>query len=472
MSSNKKTRNIINNGANYLGTQVDRKFIDNINNEINNTIEEIRKTVDKHYQPDVLKTLYKTKGFVAEDYLAGTFNADVAGKCGKNIEAFVIKKNDPIIDIIIENNKEISEWQVKYYKTALDTAKAISNPKYTGIGKIGPTEQLEGIQSEARRLALKNSLTREEMYNAYEDTSQNIKDKLYSDIYESKTLTEESSRKLVKDIYNDEFDPAEYNLTTIDFIDFETVLSKVYEAGANAAIVTAMLKLVPNLYTIISELINNGEIDMQQIKELGLSGLSASANGFIRGSVAASITLSSELGILGEFLKEMDPLAIGSATALAMNSMHNTFGLIKGELTPQEYAGACIRDIFISSFSYGGVILLTSITTKVLGVLLGNMLGSVIGIYMYNKCKDVALGLCINNGFSFFGVVKQNYRISKEILDYAGLNTFEPSKCTLNKYTANRVRINKYVAKKYIPSKIEMPILRRGIIGINEVGYI
>lgn len=376
------SKSIINNSANYLGTQVDKKFIDNINNEINNTIEEIRKTVDTHYKPDVVQTLYKTKGFVAEDYLAGTFNIDVAAKCGENVKAFVIKKNDPIIDIIIKNGKEISEWQVKYYKTALDTAKAISKPKYTGIGKIGPTEQIDEIELESHRLALKNLLTREEMHNAYKDTSKNIKDKLYNDIYESKKLTEERSRKLVKDIYNDDFNPKEYDLTTIDFIDFKTVLNKIYKSGANAALVTTILKLVPNLYTIITESINTGEIDIEQIKELGLSGLGSSVSGFIRGSLAASITIASELDILNGFLKELDPLAIGAATALAMNSIHNTFGLIKGELTQQEYTDACIRDIFISSFSYGGVILLSSITTKMLGVLLGNVLGSVIGIYI------------------------------------------------------------------------------------------
>ena len=49
------------------------------------------------------------KGFVTEDFHAGTFNADVAAKLGDTSKTFALvdKTNDPVVDINIHSNGRV-----------------------------------------------------------------------------------------------------------------------------------------------------------------------------------------------------------------------------------------------------------------------------------------------------------------------------------------------------------------------------
>lgn len=80
------------------------------------------------------------KGDLAEVYHTETFNIDVAAKSGENVEAVYPRTTngpDQSVDVRVHHNNDQFDYQLKYYKSGEDTAKAISNPKYKNLGNIG-----------------------------------------------------------------------------------------------------------------------------------------------------------------------------------------------------------------------------------------------------------------------------------------------------------------------------------------------
>jgi len=106
------------------------------------------------------------KGDIAEPWHAGTTNIYAVAKGIEGIDA-IVPRDISVYDIIAFSPTEFLKAQLKYFKTPEDTAKAISNPKYDGLIKIVPSDQLEAVKEVAYQLYLNNLHKRPEMANQY-----------------------------------------------------------------------------------------------------------------------------------------------------------------------------------------------------------------------------------------------------------------------------------------------------------------
>ena len=107
-----------------------------------------------------------------------------------------------------------------------------------------------------------------------------------------------------------------------------------------------------------------------------------------------------------------------------------------------------------------------------LGFMLGSFVGSVVGAFTYDGVYSATLSFCADTGFTLFGLVKQDYKLPKSVLKSLGVKTVEVKKCHLQKATIRRMKTLKLTQKKMQPKAVEVIPLRRGVIGVSQIGYI
>jgi hypothetical protein len=128
--------------------------------------------------------------------------------------------------------------------------------------------------------------------------------------------------------------------------------------------------------------------------------------------------MSCRTGLLGSSLRTVSPEFIGVATAVAMNAIHNGIGLASGRITQAEFAEVCLRDVVVAGMGLGGAYLGQSlIPIPVFGALIGNLIGTSIGGFVVAGAERVFLSFFVEKGYTFFGLVKQDYGLQEGTLE-------------------------------------------------------
>ena len=149
-----------------------------------------------------------------------------------------------------------------------------------------------------------------------------------------------------------------------------------------------ILKIGPQISSLLMEMINQGFVDQEDFEKLGFSALSTSAESFMCGAVSAGITATCQAGLLGKAWMNVDPSLIGVLTTLTLNAFQNSFELVGGKITPMEYADRCARDVVVSSISFVSGQLVSAVLKNALGAasqaiipipVIGFMIGSFAG---------------------------------------------------------------------------------------------
>ena len=78
------------------------------------------------------------------------------------------------------------------------------------------------------------------------------------------------------------------------------------------------------------------------------------------------------------------------------------------------------------------------------------------------------MSFCIDTGFTMFGLVKQDYTLPEDVLEYIGIDVFQYEKF-LQKEGFAPLNFNR---RKFEADTLEIHILRRGVIGVSEIGYV
>jgi predicted transcriptional regulator len=450
----------------------------------------------------------KLKGDVAEFWHSGTHNIDAAVKDVKARTS--VDRNNTFASSDISSNFN-KKFGVKYYKDGVSSAKAQStsyfqrymeykaetnsnisfsdflkqrnisendvlmhDPIYHGQIRIIPKEQLEAAQEFLKRKIAEETNTRPELVKKYQETLEMLEIKIKSNQgSESIALTEKEARKLAELAKKGEFDPAEYGLTTEELIKFKYIMQQSLKAGLSAATISMVLKIVPELYKIIDNLIKTGEISIDDIKNTGFVALSGGAEGFLRGSISAGITIACLSGQFGTVLKSVDPTIIGAVTVIALNTIQNSYKVARGKMTKEEFTDACMRDLFVTTCSLVlGSVTQGFIEIPVLGYLIGSFIGSIAASFIYDTAYKTFLSFCCETGFTFFGLVDQNYELPIGILKKMGIKVIEYKKFSPKKLDVQRLNIARIKLSKIKLETLEITFIRRGVIGVNKIGYV
>lgn len=472
------------------------KYIEKINLQIDKLYEDINSFKGFATDPKQLQ------GDIAEFWQADTFNIKAALNGSKN-RAYVDRSNSySSVDV---STSWGDKYGLKYYSEASASAKAqaksvferfkeyqyqggkddllkflndrgysdemvLNDPIYSGQKRLIPADQLEEARKWLSQKIAKESVIRPEQVKRYEDTLQFLTDKI-SDGQgnESIELSREEAQKLAQLAKNGDFSLEDYGLTTEDLVNFDMILQEAFKAGMSSAIISTVMKVAPEIIKALSKLIEEGNIDKEDFDKMGFVALSGSAEGFVRGTVTAALVASCEAGLLGNAAKNIDGNAIAMAVVIVMDTMKDAYLVACGKMTQEALAEALVKRTYIATISYvSGTIVQTILSEiPVLGFMLGSFVGSVVGNITYNIGYSRVISFCIDTGFTMFGLVKQDYKLPNEVLEMIGLKIIEPKRLEPKRLEPKRLE-----PKRLEPKRIDIMFLRRGVIGVNVIGYV
>lgn len=487
--------------GNFVGVSEGVRYVDSVETEITKLVKNLNQFSSNKAGVATLK------GDVAEFWHAGTFNINAVVK-GSN-HRVEVERSHELGSVDIRGKNFESKFGLKYYKNGAESAKqqaksifekfqeyksnggkeslenylqkrgysadkVLSDPLYAGQYRVIPSDQFKAATEWLERRIKEESVKRPEEVRRYQETLDMLRSKVSDNKgNESIELTETEARKLAQLSKEGDVTAEELNLTTEELIRFKDILRQSCKAGMSAAVITMVLKTSPEILKAIHYLIENGEIDEEQFKVLGFKALTSSSEGFIRGTVSAAITGSCKAGLCGSALKSLDPSVIGATTVLVMNSMKNSYKVAIGEMSRTQMVNELIKEMFVSTCALSmGAAGQSFIQIPLLGYMMGSFVGSLAGSIFYDAAYSPVISFCVDSGFTMFGLVEQNYELPEEVLKEIGIEVFEYEKFDYSSVETETFQFATFTPERVEEKRIDMVFLRRGVIGINCIGFI
>ena len=269
--------------------------------EINDAIDRLAQSINEH--PHINLNVEQFKGFVAEEWHAGTFNIDALRKESEH-RAWTLQDNGyGSVDVETNFGKEYS---LKYSNTAKDAEnmQAALNgdtrlPKYQGQERLIASEQVEEAKSWAHRRSLKDIENRPDVSKSHMDTEEHLVGKISDgEGVESSDLSIKEAKRIAKEAKDGGVDLEKRGYVKDPLLDEVRInyVNQAMKAGLTAATITAITQIVPELYKAVDYLIKHGEIDLNGLKKSGQKVISASGEAFLRGSVAYGVEMAIQNG--------------------------------------------------------------------------------------------------------------------------------------------------------------------------------
>lgn len=487
--------------ADSIGVFEGEKYIEDVNSEITKLVKDLNKFKNNKASIDTLK------GDVAEFWHAGTFNINSAINKSKN--RVQVDRSNAFGSVDISGINFAEKFGLKYYKDGASSAKqqsksiferfneyksqggkdnidiylenrgynidtVLNDPVYSGQHRVIPTEQMEEAVAWLTRKIEKESKTRPEQVERYKETLSLLTDRLRDkEGNESIVLMEKDARNLAQISKEGNVTSEELHLNTEELIKYSDILKQAYKTGLTSATISMILKVAPGVLNALIYLIKTGEIDKEQFEKVGFAAVTGAGEGFIRGTISAAITASCKAELCGNTLKIIDPSIIGAVTTFAMNTMKNCYKVSIGEMSRRQVTSEMIEEMFITTCALiVGSISQSFIEIPVLGYMLGSFVGSLAGSIIYSSVYMPVISFCIDTGFTMFGLVEQNYKLSEEILKEIGIEIFEYDKFNYNKFELEQFEVSNFSQEVFEPANFNFIFLRRGVIGVNCIGYV
>lgn len=499
----------------YIGGQLSHQANQPYLNAIQEQIDKLTKAIN-NYQGNANPQL---KGYVAEAWHTYTFNIDSAAKQSE-VRAEQVQSNGlGSVDVSVGDQY----YSLKYYQTGAKSALAQAHSleyayqryihnlgegseiptrkDYLKMNGIDPNTnmQLGMYEGQARLIssdqikdaidALNKKIQRDlnNLDNPHRvETAQRlieVRDKLTTHLSgpngeQSLELTEKDSRVLANQAKEGKFDPSRYDITLAKKADVMLICGNAMKAGLNAAWISALLKMIPELVTIIKQAIQEGYLDLNDLKNAGKTGIVGAKTGFLNGVLCAAITSSSQLGYLGDAMQKLSNSAnfvpgIGVAVTLLVQAVSDGIKCAKGEISETQYAYNINRDLYVGVGGLvGGLALQAIIEIPVISYAVGSMIGSLLGGFVFTTKEQVMMSLCVKHGYTVFGLVEQDYTMPEEVRKKLGFPVYGHEEYQFEKYEFKTYQPQTYEMQKYDWKRMDCIILKRGVIGFRKVGYV
>ena len=244
--------------------------------------------------------------------------------------------------------------------------------------------------------------------------------------------------------------------------------------------ITMAIQLAPDIYKAIDYLIKHKELDVQQLKAMGKKAISSAAEGFLRGSVSFSLVTLCKTGKFGAALKSADPMMIASTVAIVLETIKNGIAVANGKMTAREMGGAFVDSVittvgFVAGMQIGAQIggaigQAIGFQLPILGYIIGSLVGCAFSV-AYNYGKKKLISFCVDTGFTCFGLVEQDYTLPPEILEEMGVDIIPIQRTDVSRTNVQTIQLDNGIGRTNYET-IDIKLVRRGVIGVNKVGYV
>lgn len=426
-------------------------------------------------------------GFLAEEWHARTFNIDaIADGSAHRAERLGVTGYGSV-DIQTNFGENYSG---KYMATAEKsaTAQATLNRDtgaalYEGQKRLIPTDHLDGAKAHAHQQALRNSEIRPDVANAYSDTENQLVDRIKdADGHESRALSKSDDLKMARDVKNDRFTAEKYGVDLESVIKADYIIDHALKAGCTAAAISMAMQITPEIIKAIDYLVKNGELDLKQVQKVGTKAISSGAEGFLRGSIACTLQILCEQGVLGEAFVNASPTIVGAVVAIVLQTAKNSILVAAGKMSARQMGSSFVESVIVSA----GFIVGLKVGQQIGGAIgqaigvaipgLGYAIGSLIGCtcaVVYQVGKKQLISFCVDTGFTCFGLVEQDYQLPEEVLNDMGLDLAEIDYAPIERAQVDRTEVDSNIGIDIANLEtVDITMIRRGVIGVNKVGYV
>lgn len=296
---------------------------------------------------------------------------------------------------------------------------------------------------------------------------------------ESKELSIKEAKQIAREAKKGGFDPEKHGFSKDPLFDEVRIkyVDQAMKAGLTAAAITAITQIVPELYKAIDYLIKNGEIDLNGLKKSGKKVISTSGEAFLKGSIAYGVEMAIQNGVLGEALKQVNPSIIGVAVTVVFGTIKDSILVAAGKMSSKEMGMHFVDTVVVSSgylvsMKIGGAIAQALFPELPgIGFAIGSLLGCSVAV-VYNIGKKKLISFCVDTGFTCFGLVEQNYELPEEVLHEMGVETIPVPRTQVERIDVPRTQIMGAGVETSEYETIDITVLRRGVIGVNKIGYV
>lgn len=449
-------------------------------------------------------------GYVAESRISGTFNINAAIKNSSfHTHVGISERHDLASPDIISNWNE--DFGLKFMKNAQSSANAQAtsffqryceyakdNPNvsvsdyleikglpddtpifdsiYSGQTRIIPADQLKAAKEYLKWKIAKEAENRPDQVGRYQDVLENLQSVIKApDGTQSVELTKEQSRELARLARERKYRAYADQFCSDDILKWNDYINRGLKAGATAAVITFSIKMLPVIKKMISELIEQGEIDCDTLKASGLDAIPATTESFLRGGVAAVLTLGYETGKFGDIFKlikpEQVPSIIGALTVVTFSIIKDAYSLATHKITPQEFMLNTQQTFFITACAVGtGIWVQTLFPLMPFAYFLGNIVGTVVGSLTFKVIDNIFVALCVENGYTFFGLVKQDYTLPEEVLKELNIDWQQVDSLSIDTTRIDECEIDCINIDECDADYIKM--MSRGVFKIHHIGYL
>ena len=401
------------------------------------------------------------------------------------LEKYGYSKDENIKKLIADYRKAVGngdkstlEQYMMIHAGEYDIASLLTSV-YNGQDRLIPIDQINEakkyLKQEIAKESEKETSNRAAVLANYKETLDKLVDRVSDGTgAESRTLTKEEAEAIAALVKEGQFKAEDFGLTLNDLITTDYILQQTLKAGYTAATITLVLQLAPEIIKAIDYLIKNGQIDLNQVKKIGVKAITAPTEGFLRGSISSALTIACKSGKLGASLVDVSPQVIGALTVITLDTVKNSFLVAVGKMDPQEMGATLTKEIIVSGMGLAGGAIAQSLVPEmpVLAYMLGSFVGSALASVSLAVGEKALLSFCVETGFTCFGLVKQDYSLPESVLEDMGLEIVKVERVYADTLDVDRVKPDIIEVDRCEYDTIEITILKRGIIGVNKIGYV
>jgi hypothetical protein len=339
---------------------------------------------------------------------------------------------------------------------------------YLGQFRLIPKEQMEKSIEYLKRKINEETLKRPELVDKYKETLDMLTDRIKTDDgVESIPLTLKEAKKIADLAKEGNFNSDEFGINVEDLIQDMDIIREVINSGLSAVAISMIIRITPALIKVIYQFYKSGKLDSSNLKEIDL--IEVTSEGFVRGAIASSIKLMIETSSFKS--SNISSELIGVLTVFTMETLKDSIKITNGVLSKEEFIDLQLKRIFIMGSGFVGGVILQE-TGIPFAFYLGNFIGSMIGGIAYDQTYNLYISFCIKNGVTMFNIVEQNYILPKDILEEIGISVFDYERFKYDEFENDKLRFEKFNPMIFEHEEVEITMVRRGVIGINKIGYL
>lgn len=350
------------------------------------------------------------------------------------------------------------------------------DPLYSGQTRIIPSDQYEEARKYLEFKIAKEEMTRPDQVERYKETLEKLKRNVIDpDGITSADLTKDEAKELAKQGKENSYksDPTKY--TQDGLIQIKDIVDQGLKAGATAASITFAMKIAPEIIKIIQDAINDGDVNIDRLKEKGLAAMPDTILSFCQGFVASSLVFAYQSGNMGTIFSALPPNmlpgVIGTFSAIVFSTIKDSILLSQGKITRQEFIVNLNRATFVGGCAIGFGWLVQFICPMLPGAyFIGNAVGTLIGTISFKFIDDFVMSLAIKHGYTFFGIVEQDYELPEEIIHELGFDRLNIDTIEIETNQYDEVQFDSIDYDEMDVSSVKL--LKRGVYKIHHVGYL